>query len=99
MLLTERKPYLRCDLVIQLVCAIFILTFSLFTGTALLSVVAFPLEDFYVGIYHTVNNIPKNEWNRLFYVPLLAICLTMGGIRGIICPLDAYSLQEYGSQK
>ncbi|XP_072574896.1 solute carrier family 15 member 5 [Vulpes vulpes] len=68
-------------------------------GSALLSVVAFPLEDFYIGTYHMINNIPKKEQNRLFYIALLAICLGTGGMRAIVCPLSAYSLQEYGSQK
>ncbi|XP_038315433.1 solute carrier family 15 member 5 isoform X1 [Canis lupus familiaris] len=70
-----------------------------FLGSALLSVVAFPLEDFYIGTYHMINNIPKKEQNRLFYIALLAICLGTGGMRAIVCPLSAYSLQEYGSQK
>ncbi|XP_047722849.1 solute carrier family 15 member 5 [Prionailurus viverrinus] len=70
-----------------------------FLGTVLLSVVAFPLEDFYIGTHHMINNIPTKEQNRLFYMALLFICLGTGGMRAIICPLDAYSLQEYGSQK
>ncbi|XP_025786586.1 solute carrier family 15 member 5 [Puma concolor] len=70
-----------------------------FLGTVLLSVVAFPLEDFYIGTHHMINNIPTKEQNRLFYMALLFICLGTGGMRAIICPPDAYSLQDYGSQK
>ncbi|XP_006084355.1 solute carrier family 15 member 5 [Myotis lucifugus] len=70
-----------------------------FLGTALLSVVAFPLEDFYVGGHHMTNRVPKQEQSRLFYAALLALCLGSGGVRAIVCPLGAYSLQEPGSQK
>nr|XP_012303036.1 solute carrier family 15 member 5 isoform X2 [Aotus nancymaae] len=80
----------------KLVC---ICLFLHFLGTALLSVVAFPLEDFYLGTYHVVNSIPKTQQHRLFYVALLTICLGMGGVRAIICPLGPFGLQEYGSQK
>ncbi|KAI4576358.1 hypothetical protein MJT46_002193 [Ovis ammon polii x Ovis aries] len=68
-------------------------------GTALLSVAAFPLEDFYIGTHHLINNVPKKEQTRLFHIALLAVCLGTGGIRAIVCPLGAYRLQEYGSQK
>ncbi|KAM5334654.1 LOW QUALITY PROTEIN: solute carrier family 15 member 5 [Glossophaga mutica] len=70
-----------------------------FLGTALLSAVAFPLGDFYIGSHHMINNIPNKEKNRLFYVALLAICLGTGGIRATVCPPGAYSLQDHGSQK
>ncbi|XP_004626156.1 solute carrier family 15 member 5 [Octodon degus] len=70
-----------------------------FLGTALLSAVAFPMEDLYLGTYHVVNNIPTKEQNRLFFVALLAICLGTGGIRAVVCPLGAYGLQECGSKK
>ncbi|KAB0387135.1 hypothetical protein FD755_002091 [Muntiacus reevesi] len=70
-----------------------------FLGSALLSVAAFPLEDFYIGTHHLINNVPKKEKRRLFHVALLAICLGTGGIRAIVCPLGAYSLQECGFQK
>ena len=73
------------------------LSFSPSTGSALLSVAAFPLEDFYIGTHHLINNIPKKEKRRLFH--MLAVCLGTGGIRAIVCPLGAYSLQECGSQK
>ncbi|XP_012303035.2 solute carrier family 15 member 5 [Aotus nancymaae] len=78
---------------------VYICLFLHFLGTTLLSVVAFPLEDFYLGTYHVVNSIPKTQQHRLFYVALLTICLGMGGIRAIICPLGPFGLQEYGSQK
>ncbi|KAI5158866.1 Solute Carrier Family 15 Member 5 [Manis pentadactyla] len=45
-----------------------------------------------------INNIPKKEQNRLFYVALLTICLGIGGTRAIVCPVGAYSLREHGSQ-
>ncbi|XDA74935.1 hypothetical protein R6Z07M_005158 [Ovis aries] len=70
-----------------------------FLGTALLSVAAFPLEDFYIGTHHLINNVPKKEQTRLFHIALLAVCLGTGGSRAIVCPLGAYRLQEYGSQK
>ncbi|XP_045867912.1 solute carrier family 15 member 5 [Meles meles] len=70
-----------------------------FLGTALLSVVAFPLGDFYIGTHHMINHIPKKEQKRLFYTALLAICLGTGGLRAIVCPPGAYSLKEHGSQK
>ncbi|EHB13151.1 Solute carrier family 15 member 5 [Heterocephalus glaber] len=70
-----------------------------FLGSTLLSVVAFPTEDFYLGTYHVVNNIPTKEQNSLFYMALLTISLGTGGIRAIVCPLGAYGLQESGSKK
>lgn len=64
-----------------------------------MSVVAFPMEDFYLGTYYVVNSIPTKEQNRLFQVALLTISLGTGGIRAIVCPLDAYGPQECGSKK
>nr|XP_002752242.2 solute carrier family 15 member 5 [Callithrix jacchus] len=78
---------------------VYICLFLHFLGTALLSVVAFPLEDFYLGTYHVVNSIPKTQQHSLFYVALLTICLGMGGVRAVVCPLGAFGLQEYGPQK
>ncbi|XP_007942642.1 solute carrier family 15 member 5 [Orycteropus afer afer] len=80
----------------RLVC---ICLFLHFLGTALLSVVAFPSEDFYMGSYHVINNITKKEQKRLFYIALLTICLGTGGVRAIVCPLGAYGLQEHESKK
>uniref|UniRef100_A0A8D1CUA0 Solute carrier family 15 member 5 n=1 Tax=Sus scrofa TaxID=9823 RepID=A0A8D1CUA0_PIG len=77
---------------------VYICLFLHFLGTALLSVAAFPLEDFYIGTHHMINNIPKKEQNRLFHVALVALCLGTGGVRAIVCPLGAYRLQEYGPQ-
>ncbi|XP_036762816.2 solute carrier family 15 member 5 [Manis pentadactyla] len=77
---------------------VYICLFLHFLGTALLSVVAFPLGEFCIGSHHMINNIPKKEQNRLFYVALLTICLGIGGTRAIVCPVGAYSLREHGSQ-
>ncbi|XP_077024045.1 solute carrier family 15 member 5 [Tamandua tetradactyla] len=78
---------------------VYICLFLHFLGTALLSAVAFPLEDFYIGSYHVINNIARKEQNRLFYAALLTMCLGTGGIRAIVCPLGAYGLREYRSKK
>ncbi|KAM6216296.1 solute carrier family 15 member 5 [Rhynchocyon petersi] len=67
-----------------------------FLGTVLLSVVAFPSEDFYMGSYHVISSIAKKEQKTLFYLALLTICLGIGGVRAIVCPLGAYGLQEDG---
>ncbi|CAK6443630.1 unnamed protein product [Pipistrellus nathusii] len=77
----------------------YVCSFLHFLGTALLSVVAFPLEDFYVGGHHMTNHIPKREQSRLFCVALLALCLGLGGVRAIVCPVGSYRLQKPGSQK
>ncbi|XP_006866126.1 PREDICTED: solute carrier family 15 member 5 [Chrysochloris asiatica] len=78
---------------------VYICLFLHLLGTALLSVLAFPSEDFYMGSYYVINMITKKEQKSLFYIALLAICLGTGGVRAIICPLGAYGLQEYGSKK
>ncbi|XP_003500957.1 solute carrier family 15 member 5 [Cricetulus griseus] len=70
-----------------------------FLGTALLSVLAFPLEDFYGGSYPVVNNVAMEERAGLFHTALLTLCLGTGGIRAVVCPLDAYGLQEEESKK
>ncbi|KAF6121724.1 solute carrier family 15 member 5 [Phyllostomus discolor] len=77
---------------------VYMCLFLHFLGNALLSVVVSPLRNFYIGSHHMINNIPKKK-TRLFYVALLTICLGTGGIRAIVCPLGAYSLQEHASQK
>uniref|UniRef100_I3MBN9 Solute carrier family 15 member 5 n=1 Tax=Ictidomys tridecemlineatus TaxID=43179 RepID=I3MBN9_ICTTR len=69
---------------------VYICLFLHFLGTALLSGVAFPSEDSYIGSYHVINHIPTKEQNRLFHVALLAISLGTGGIRAIVCPQAAY---------
>ncbi|XP_008055077.1 solute carrier family 15 member 5 [Carlito syrichta] len=78
---------------------VYICLFLHFLGTALLSVVAFPSDDVYLGHFYVINNILKKEQHWLFYVALLTICLGMGGIKAIVCPLGAFSLQEYGTEK
>ncbi|XP_008831588.1 solute carrier family 15 member 5-like, partial [Nannospalax galili] len=70
-----------------------------FLGTALLSVVGFPSEDFYVGTYYVVNKVSTKERNRLFHAALLSISLGTGGIRAVVCPPGAYSLHKCGSKK
>lgn len=69
-------------------------SFSASTGTALLSVAAFPLEDFYIGTHHLINNVPKKEQTRPFHVALLAVCLGTGGIRAVVCPLGATAFRS-----
>ncbi|XP_040599389.1 solute carrier family 15 member 5 [Mesocricetus auratus] len=70
-----------------------------FLGTVLLSALAFPLEDSYGGSYPVVNNVPVEERAGLFHTALLTLCLGTGGIRAVVCPLDAYGLQEEESKK
>ncbi|KAL1775764.1 solute carrier family 15 member 5 [Sigmodon hispidus] len=70
-----------------------------FLGTALLSILAFPLEDLYGGSYPVVKNMPAEERAGVFHTALLTLCLGTGGIRAGICLLDAYSPQEYESKK
>ncbi|XP_051010584.1 solute carrier family 15 member 5 [Acomys russatus] len=65
-----------------------------FLGTALLSMLAFPLEDFYGGIYPIVSNTPTEEQAALFHIALLTLCLGTGGIRAIVCPSDPCGLQK-----
>ncbi|KAG8513786.1 Solute carrier family 15 member 5 [Galemys pyrenaicus] len=77
----------------------YICLFLHFLGTAFLSAVAFPSEDFYIGPYHLTNNIPRRAQSRLFYAALWAICLGTGGIRSIICPLGASRLRENAPRK
>ncbi|XP_028728087.1 solute carrier family 15 member 5 [Peromyscus leucopus] len=80
----------------KLVCISLLLHFL---GTALLSVLAFPLEDFYGGSYPVVNNVPVEERAGLFHIALLTLCLGTGGIRAVVRPVDAYGLQEHESKK
>ncbi|XP_007527685.2 solute carrier family 15 member 5 [Erinaceus europaeus] len=68
-------------------------------GSVLISVVAFPSEEFYIGPYHVINSISTKDQSKLFYVALLAIGLGTGGIRALVCPLGAYSLWGFGPQK
>ncbi|MGH0165814.1 UNVERIFIED_CONTAM: hypothetical protein FKN15_058001 [Acipenser sinensis] len=62
--------------------------------TAMLPVVAFPFEDFYIDTHHIVHSLARREQTLLFYGGLLSASLGIGGIRAILCPLSAYSLQD-----
>ncbi|KAJ8379085.1 hypothetical protein AAFF_G00231760 [Aldrovandia affinis] len=66
-----------------------------FFGTAMLPVVAFPFEDFYMDTHHIMHTLARREQHILFYTGLLAAALGIGGIRSILCPLGAYSMQGY----
>lgn len=46
-----------------------------------------------------VNNVAMEERAGLFHTALLTLCLGTGGIRAVVCPLDAYGLQEEESKK
>ncbi|KAG7454463.1 hypothetical protein MATL_G00259990 [Megalops atlanticus] len=61
----------------------------------MLPVVAFPFEDFYIDTHHIMHMLDRREQQILFYTGLLAAALGIGGIRAILCPLGAYSLQGY----
>uniref|UniRef100_A0A8C3Y3V5 Solute carrier family 15 member 5 n=1 Tax=Catharus ustulatus TaxID=91951 RepID=A0A8C3Y3V5_CATUS len=74
----------------RLVC---ICMFLHFLGTALLPVVSFPFEDVYIDRRHILLTLPKKEQKILFYFALLTASLGIGGIRAIVCPLSAYSLE------
>nr|XP_033807650.1 solute carrier family 15 member 5 [Geotrypetes seraphini] len=78
---------------------VYICIFLHFIGTAMLPVVAFPFEDFYLDTHHAAHTLAKREQNLLFYIGLLATSLGTGGIRAIICPLGAYSLQDRGQKE
>ncbi|XP_072327828.1 solute carrier family 15 member 5 isoform X2 [Scyliorhinus torazame] len=67
-----------------------------FIGTVMLPVVAFPFEDFYIDTHHTIHALAKKEQVVLFYIGLMSASLGSGGIRAIVCPFSAYSLQGYG---
>ncbi|CAM4734828.1 unnamed protein product [Leuciscus chuanchicus] len=64
-----------------------------FLGTALLPVVAFPFEDFYINTHNIVHQLEPHEQHILFYTGLVAVALGIGGIRAILCPMAAYYLQ------
>ncbi|XP_031236898.1 solute carrier family 15 member 5 [Mastomys coucha] len=70
-------------------------------GTALLSGLAFPMEDSYRGAQRITvyNNTPVEERAGLFHVALLTLCLGTGGIRAVICPPDMRGHQERESKK
>uniref|UniRef100_A0A4W3IID3 Solute carrier family 15 member 5 n=1 Tax=Callorhinchus milii TaxID=7868 RepID=A0A4W3IID3_CALMI len=77
---------------------VYICAFLHFLGTAMLPVVAFPFEDFYIDTHHTIHTLAKREQTLLFYIGLLSASLGSGGIRAIVCPLSAYKLQDYGQR-
>ena len=68
-------------------------------GTAMLPVVAFPFEDFYIDTHHMTHQLNPREQQILFYTGLLAAALGIGGIRAILCPMGAYSLQGYNQHQ
>uniref|UniRef100_A0A8D2M992 Solute carrier family 15 member 5 n=1 Tax=Zonotrichia albicollis TaxID=44394 RepID=A0A8D2M992_ZONAL len=75
----------------KLVC---ICMFLHFLGTALLPVVSFPFEDVHIDRRHVLLTLPKREQKIVFYFALLTASLGIGGIRAIVCPLSAYSLED-----
>ncbi|XP_071360250.1 solute carrier family 15 member 5 isoform X5 [Trachinotus anak] len=70
-----------------------------FFGTAMLPVVAFPFEDFYIDTHHMTHQLEPREQQILFYTGLLAAALGIGGIRAILCPMGAYNLQGYNQHQ
>ncbi|KAL2093299.1 hypothetical protein ACEWY4_010611 [Coilia grayii] len=75
--------------------ALYICALLHFIGTAMLPVVAFPFEDFYMDTHNIMHHLEHREQQILFYIGLLAAALGIGGIRAILCPLGAYHLQGY----
>lgn len=65
----------------------------------MLPVVAFPFEDFYIDTHHMTHKLDPMEQQVLFYTGLLAAALGIGGIRAILCPMGAYSLQSYNQHQ
>uniref|UniRef100_A0A8C3NJ84 Solute carrier family 15 member 5 n=1 Tax=Geospiza parvula TaxID=87175 RepID=A0A8C3NJ84_GEOPR len=80
----------------KLVC---ICMFLHFLGTALLPVVSFPFEDVHIDRRHILLTLPKREQKIVFYFALLTASLGIGGIRAIVCPLSAYSLEDCGPKE
>lgn len=70
-----------------------------FSGTAMLPVVAFPFEDFYIDTHHITHRLEPREQQMLFYIGLLAAAVGIGGIRAVLCPMGAYSLQGYNQHQ
>lgn len=68
-------------------------------GTVMLPVVAFPFEDFYIDTHHMLHRLEAQEQQILFYTGLLAAALGIGGIRAVLCPMGAYSLQTYNQHQ
>ncbi|XP_044047858.1 solute carrier family 15 member 5 isoform X2 [Siniperca chuatsi] len=78
---------------------LYLCAFLHFFGTAMLPVVAFPFEDFYINTHHMTHQLEPREQQILFYTGLLAAALGIGGIRAILCPMGAYSLQGYNQHQ
>ncbi|XP_072006634.1 solute carrier family 15 member 5 [Engystomops pustulosus] len=78
---------------------IYICTFLHVAGTALLPVVAFPFEDFYIDRHHMAHTLGRTQQMLLFYVGLLMASAGTGGIRAIVCPISAYGLQGHGQKE
>ncbi|XP_047244430.1 solute carrier family 15 member 5 isoform X1 [Girardinichthys multiradiatus] len=78
---------------------LYLCAFLHFFGTAMLPVVAFPFEDFYIDTHHMTHKLDPMEQQVLFYLGLLAAVLGIGGIRAILCPMGAYSLQSYNQHQ
>ncbi|XP_053112806.1 solute carrier family 15 member 5 [Hemicordylus capensis] len=78
---------------------VYICTLLHFIGTALLPVVAFPFEDIYIEKHDFLHTLAKSEQEVFFGVGLCATCLGSGGIRAIVCPLSAYSLDDHGQKE
>ncbi|XP_063053848.1 solute carrier family 15 member 5 [Engraulis encrasicolus] len=75
--------------------ALYICALLHFIGTAMLPVVAFPFEDFYMDTNNIIHLLEHREQQILFYVGLLAAALGIGGIRAVLCPVGAYHLRGY----
>ncbi|XP_026167009.1 solute carrier family 15 member 5 [Mastacembelus armatus] len=78
---------------------LYLCAFLHFFGTAMLPVVAFPFKDFYIDTHHITHQLEPREEQVLFYTGLLAAALGIGGIRAILCPMGAYSLQAYNQHQ
>ncbi|XP_053366705.1 solute carrier family 15 member 5 [Clarias gariepinus] len=70
-----------------------------FFGTALLPVVAFPFDDFYIDTHNIKHQLEPHIQHILFYTGLLSAALGIGGIRAILCPLGINNLQGYNQKK
>uniref|UniRef100_A0AAQ6IMI5 Solute carrier family 15 member 5 n=1 Tax=Anabas testudineus TaxID=64144 RepID=A0AAQ6IMI5_ANATE len=78
---------------------LYLCAFLHFFGTVMLPVVAFPFKDFYIDSHHITHQLEPQEQQILFYTGLLAAALGIGGIRAILCPMGAYSLQGYNQHQ
>ncbi|KAB5565720.1 hypothetical protein PHYPO_G00244790 [Pangasianodon hypophthalmus] len=78
---------------------LYLCTLLHFFGTALLPVVAFPFEDFYIDTHNIIHHLEPQIQHILFYTGLLAAAFGIGGIRAILCPLGVNNLQGYNQKK